>query len=122
MLDELGGHFGRLLTAWLDGLGHERRNARGLRIGVVNAAPQPGSAKHDHEAMLLDRLDKDFDAWNLDLPQTDRQRAALVAIDPPCATIGDVPLGIERAEVGADGYVVGPKFEADAGRFQRRGR
>ena len=48
------------------------RNARRLRIGIVNIAAQAGSAKHDHEAVLLHRLDKHLDAGNLHLPQLDR--------------------------------------------------
>ncbi len=68
--------------------------------------------------MLFDRLDEHFDARNLDLPQAHGQRSALVAVDAAGATIGDVPLGVERAEVGADRHVVGPEFETNAGRFQ----
>ena len=43
----------------------ERRHAGGLRIGVVHVAAQARAAKHDDEAMLLHRLDEDFDAGNL---------------------------------------------------------
>ena len=58
-------------------LGGKRRHAGGLRIGVVHVAAQPGAAKHDDEAMLLDRLDEHLDAGNLHLAQLDGQRRAL---------------------------------------------
>ena len=61
----------RWLPAFI-GLGRERRHAGGLRIGVVHVAAQAFAAKHDDEAMLLDRLDEDFDAGNLHLAQLAR--------------------------------------------------
>ena len=45
--------------------------------------------------------------------------AALLAGDPSGAAVGDVACGVERAEVAADGHVVGPELEADAGGLQR---
>ena len=61
--------------------------------------------------MLLDRLDEDLDAGYRDLSQLDRQRRALFGGYPTRPTVGDVPLGVQRAEVAADGHVVGPQLE-----------
>ena len=69
--------------------------------------------------MLLDRLDEHLDAGDLDLPQTDRQRAALFRRDPAGAPVADVAGRVERAEIAADGDVAVLQFEPDAGGLQR---
>ena len=114
-LGHLGGPLARLVV------GHrvQRRHARLLRIGVGHVAAEPLAAEDDHEAVLLDRLDEHLDAGNLHLAELDGQRAALFAGDAAGAAVGDVAGGVERAEVAADGHVLRPQLEADAGGLQR---
>ena len=85
----------------------------------MHLARQAGSAEHNDEAMLFDRLDEDFDAGNFDLPQTNRQRSAFFAADAAGATVADLAGGIERAEIAARCHVVRSQLKADAGGFQR---
>ena len=68
--------------------------------------------------MLLDRLDEDLDAGDLHLAELDGQRGALLAGDAAGAAVGDVAGGVERAEIAADGHVVGSQLEAHAGGLQ----
>ena len=101
------------------GDGVERRDAGDLRIGVVDVAVQAGAAEDDDEAMLLHRLDEDFDAGDLYVAQFDRERRAFFGGDAAGAAVADVAAGVERAEVRADGDVALLQREADAGGFER---
>ena len=100
------------------GLRLKRRHAGLLRIGVGHGAAQPFTAQDHAEAMLLDWLDKHFDARDADLAQLQGQRRAFFRGDATGATIGDVALAVERHKVAAHSHVLGTELEADAGRFQ----
>ena len=100
------------------GDGIERRHAGPLRVGVVHVPAEPWAAEHDHEAMLLHRLDEHLDAGNLHLAELHRQRCTLFGRDAAGAAVGDVAGRVERAEVGADRDVAFLQVEADAGRLE----
>ena len=81
--------------------------------------PKPGAAKHDDEAMLLDRLDEDFDARDLHLPQLDRQRRAFFAAMRPARRSVMLPCASSVQKLPRMATSLRPEFEADAGRFER---
>ena len=119
LADEFFGDFGGLLAVGIACDRIERRHAGDLRVGVVHVAAQALAAEHDDEAMFLHRFDEDFDAGDLDVAKPDRERRAFFGRDAAGAAVGDVALGVDRAEVGADGDVAVFELEADAGRFER---
>ena len=61
---------------------------------------------------------ENLDARNAHFAQLDGQRAALFAGDAAGPAVGDVAGRVERAEVAADGHVLRPHLEADAGGLQ----
>ena len=63
--------------------------------GVAPREVMAGGSVRDH------RLDKDLDAGDRDLTQFDRQRSALLGRDSAGASIRDVAVRIQRAEVAA---------------------
>src|SRR5262245_6170980 len=97
--DELLGDGGRLFTRRVAGFRVERRNAGGLRIGVVDVAAEALAAEHDDEAMLLDRLTKHFDPGDLYVAQADGERRAFLRSNAARATVGDFSGRVERAPI-----------------------
>ena len=115
---EFIGDLGGLLRAGTAGHGGERRHAGGLRVGVVDVAPQAFAAEDDDQPIFLHRPDEDFDAGDGDFVEFFAEPLADVAGDAAGAAVGDVAGGVDRAEVAADGDVVGAELEIDAEGFQ----
>ena len=101
----------------------QRRDADGLRVGVVDLVAQVVAAEDDDEAMLAHRLDEDLDAGDLDRLQLLAHGDAAFGGRPAGAAVGDLALGVDGAEVAADGDVARADLEVDAERLRGcRGR
>ena len=96
----------------------EWRNAGDLRVGVLHVAMQALAAEDDDEAVFFYRFDEDLDTWDLHVAKADRDGRAFFGRNAASTAIGNVALGVDRAEVGADGDVAFLDFEADAGGFE----
>ena len=89
-----------------------------MRVGVVYVAFEALATQNNHEAVLLDRLDEHLDAGDLHLTEANGDRTALLGRDASRAAVADVAVGVEGAEVAADGHVTGLEIEADACGFE----
>jgi hypothetical protein len=96
----------------------KRRVAGQLRIGVVDRVAESFAAEDDHETVLPHRLDEHFHAGNLDRLQQRAHLDAALGRRPAGAAVADLARLVDRAEVAADGDVLGPDLEVDAQRFE----
>ena len=64
--------------------------------------------------MLLDRLDKDLDTRNLDLPERNRKRCAFLTADPARTSVGDPILIVDRAKIATNRHVLRLQLKADS--------
>ena len=96
----------------------QRRLAGGLGVRLGQAAREPGPAQHQHEAVLLDRLDEELDPRDADPAETIHQGGAPLGRDPAGPPVGDAAGRIERAEVPPRGDVARPEVEVDPQGFE----
>jgi hypothetical protein len=94
------------------------RLAGGLGIRLGQMPRQPGPAQHQHEPVLLHRLDEELDARHADPAQTIHQLRAPLGRDPPGPPVGDAAGGVHRAEVPPRRDVARPEVEVDSQGFE----
>ena len=67
LLKKFFGHFRSFAASFVFSHGVERRDTRGLRIRIFDIACHSRSTEDNDKAMLLHRLYKNLNIWNLDL-------------------------------------------------------
>src|SRR5690606_20488408 len=99
-------------------LDRQHGNAFTLRVRLLQAVIEALAAQDEDEAVLLHVLDKHLHAGNLDLAHEVADRRRDLGGDSPGATVNDVPLLVEGAEVAPGSDVAGLKVEVDAEGFE----
>ena len=106
--------FGR----WVLTVSRQRRDARRLRIGIVNRIAEVVAANNQHEAVLADRLDKQLGPVDFDLSEFLDHGLATIVRRSAGPAVGDQAVFIQGAEVAPDGDVPWADGEVDAERLE----
>ncbi len=119
LFDKFGGDLGGLFAVEIRGPWFEGWYANHLRIGIGEITSETRSTEHDHETMLLDGFDEDFDSRNGNLPKPDGERRGFFARDAARAAVGNIAVVIDRAKVSADRNVAFLQLKTNARGFER---
>ena len=89
-----------------------------MRVGIVHPVAEVVAANHHDETVLPNGFHEQFHTRNFDGAKFGDGGSVLLVTRPPGPAIRNLARSIERAEVAANGDILGSDGEVDAQRFQ----